>query len=678
MSTSSTSSSGTVSNGRYWGLASGLDVDSIVSGLLTADQGKINKVKQQQTNYEWQQTAYQNIISKMNDFQNAYLKLGASSSMATSNMYTSFTTASTNSALITATATSDANGVSQNIIVQQSATTGTITSSKAVKGGTIQGAASWDTTLSTLQGTGADQSIALTVDGVTKTITYTQSQLAGFADGSAFRDQLNNDLKSAFGTVPSSNGGTEQKVSATTDASGTFGLATPSDYSMSLSVDASTTNAASWGLTSGQSNALDIYNTTVSKLSNGNDITFLINGQPITLNASDTISAALSKITNASAGVTATYDSAHDTISITSNQSGAAGGISISASGDASTFLTNLNLNNTDGTFASTNQQDAIVSINGTSYSRSSNKFTIGGVTYSINETVTNKSGAYTINGTPSASAPTTSLAFTNDPTTLETGIKNFISAYNTLLDAIHTQTDTKPDKNYAPLTDAQQTSMTADQITAWNTKAQAGVLFDDSALENICSQMRSALYAKVQMSDGSTFSLYQMGVTTSDDPNSYGKLEIKDTDQTKFNNACATQADKIKQLFTNSSGVSRITLNQYSTELSTSLQNGSGVNSPGSSAGLVSLFTDVMQMATGYDGIHYGSLVQIAGTSTLNTYKNTLYNYIQQEKTDISDLTDEMTTKKNRLYTQFQKLETFMEQANSQSSMISSFGSSK
>ena len=54
------------------GLASGMDTESMIEGLVKSYQTKITQLGQQATKIEWKQDAYRSIISKMVGFSNNY------------------------------------------------------------------------------------------------------------------------------------------------------------------------------------------------------------------------------------------------------------------------------------------------------------------------------------------------------------------------------------------------------------------------------------------------------------------------------------------------------------------------------------------------------------------------------------------------------------------------------
>ncbi|RII36197.1 flagellar capping protein [Clostridium chromiireducens] len=73
---SSTSSSTNVL--RITGMATGLDVDSMVEKLMAAEKTKVDKVKQEQQIIEWKQEAYQDIIKDIKDLQSSFYDVTSS------------------------------------------------------------------------------------------------------------------------------------------------------------------------------------------------------------------------------------------------------------------------------------------------------------------------------------------------------------------------------------------------------------------------------------------------------------------------------------------------------------------------------------------------------------------------------------------------------------------------
>jgi len=95
MSTSSSVTSTTV-NGttRITGLASGLDVDSIVTQLMSAEKIKLNKLQQKQQLAEWRQESYRTIIAAAQEFTSKYFNTTSSSSLLSANAFIKYSVTS--------------------------------------------------------------------------------------------------------------------------------------------------------------------------------------------------------------------------------------------------------------------------------------------------------------------------------------------------------------------------------------------------------------------------------------------------------------------------------------------------------------------------------------------------------------------------------------------------------
>lgn len=632
-STSSTSSSSSpVVNGRYWGLATGLDVDSIVTGMLSDKQTQIDKAEQEKTKLEWKQEAYRDVISDLNNFESAYLQIGKSTSMASSNMYTVFNTTSSNPILSVKT-TPDCSGGSQDVVIKQSATYASLFSNDINRNITGSALAS---SASDIAASLAGKSFNIKVDDITKTVTFDSDDFSGITSDSTYSDLANaiqTAVNSALGAQKVSVGvNSDNEITISADTSGYYENST-----ITVSTSDSENDALSvLGLTSGANNRLDL-NAEI-----GQDVSFTINGETISLTADKTLNDAFKAINTSGAGVKISYDGTTDTITLKSTQSGASGSITID---DESGFFSSIGITATTAT-----GRDAVISVNGTTYARSTNSFTIDGVSYQINGTVDSDTSV--------------NLVFSKDTSTIEKGIQDFISAYNTLIDTVNDYINTKPDRNYYPLTDSQKDKLSDTEAEQWTKKAKEGILFNDSTLQSVLYNMRSVLYKSVTMSDGTEYSLYDMGITTSSDYAEYGKLEIKTEDLSKFQNALANDSDKIQELFTKSSSIMLDIAPETDEERADQQKRMT-------EEGLAARLDDIVKGATGFIRGDYGSLVRIAGTTTLNTYNNILYNQLKDNSDKIKELKNEFNTKQKQLYSQFVKLETFMSRANSQSSII-------
>ncbi|WP_334195809.1 flagellar filament capping protein FliD [Muricomes intestini] len=71
----------------YGGLASGLDRDSLIENMTYATRSKIAAQKQKMQTFQWQQTAMQNITSKLYEFSSKYMSYTSSSNLTSSKLF---------------------------------------------------------------------------------------------------------------------------------------------------------------------------------------------------------------------------------------------------------------------------------------------------------------------------------------------------------------------------------------------------------------------------------------------------------------------------------------------------------------------------------------------------------------------------------------------------------------
>ena len=166
---------------------------------------------------------------------------------------------------------------------------------------------------------------------------------------------------------------------------------------------------------------------------------------------------------------------------------------------------------------------------------QSTNNFTIDGMNYSLSST-----GA------------TATVSVGSDTQKVYDKIKAFIDKYNTIVDDIQTKLTDKKDPNYKPLTDTQKSSMSASQITAWETKAKVGILRNDNNLQTMLNDLRTAFTTAVGNA-GLSFGKYgsnSIGLDTSTDYTKPGHIDI--VDPSKLKAAISSNSDQILKMFTN------------------------------------------------------------------------------------------------------------------------------
>lgn len=132
---------------RISGLASGIDVDSIVKQMMTAKRAPLDKLTQQKQIMEWQRDNYREINSKLVDFKTNKLTTYDKSSAL--NTQSAVVTGDTDA--LKAEATADANGITMNIKVTQIAKAATAVTSGATMSAVNQARLTSSSTLADLQ-----------------------------------------------------------------------------------------------------------------------------------------------------------------------------------------------------------------------------------------------------------------------------------------------------------------------------------------------------------------------------------------------------------------------------------------------------------------------------------------------------------------------------------------------
>ncbi|WP_312519644.1 flagellar filament capping protein FliD [Anaerospora sp.] len=627
MSTSSSVTSTTV-NGttRITGLASGLDVDSIVTQLMSAEKTKLNKLQQKQQLAEWRQESYRTIITAAQEFTSKYFNTTSSSSLLSANTFIKYSVTSSSSA-ISASSSSSASAGNHTVQVSRLATAATLTSSSSLSKD-VQGSAAVD--YSSLSG----KSITLAVDGTSRTVS-----LSNVTDADSLQTAIDESVgtgKLTVGTTTdgylsitaAANSGV-QKITISAPSSGTSGLT-----SLGFGSGATLSNRVTTTSTLGTIFGDDAFN------SDG-QIELTINGTSFTFDKSDTLSAMMSEINSSSkAGATMKYDELSGKLTLTANETGA-GNTLVVTEGDGSSFLSSFLNTVTAGV-------DAQVTIDGQALTRSSNKVTVDGVTYSFSQTTDE----------------TATVSLAQDTEAIYATISSFVEDYNALISSIHSALDETYDSDYPPLTDDQKEDMTDEEIEKWETKAKVGLLANDSSLKSMLSSLRSSLIDSVP---GQSMTIFTIGISTGT-YDEQGKLYI---DETKLKAAIESEPEGVSNLFTQQS-------TSYAGTTSVRSLNNSQLSTRYKEEGIAYRFYDILQtnISTIRDNNgNKGLLLEKAGTENdASETSNTLSTLIDKYQEEIDKEQDRLDAKQDSLYTKYSALETYINKMNTQLSALSSY----
>lgn len=403
-----------------------------------------------------------------------------------------------------------------------------------------------------------------------------------------------------------------------------------------------------------------------------------INGTEIKIAEAESVQSLMDKIKEQT-GVTVSYQSATDKFTFTSNENGASGAITFGKVNDDGTPVAgddgNAFLENIFGVKAgSTAQgQDAIVTVKYAGSDeeidlvRDANAFTIDGLTINVKGEFGYKDG--TVQATDKDGKPLfdedhnpimekvrdksqeeIEINAQVDADSIVDAVKNMVEEYNKIIEQVNKELSTKPDRDYEPLTSEQKKELSEDEIKLYEEKAKQGLLFGDSDLRTLSSDLRFII------SGGISQELESMGISVSSTYSDNGKLSF---DESKFRAALEANPERVQELFTG-----------------TEIQNQNGT---GTSKGLAANLRDVMDKYANTMGSWdtKGILVRKAGTesSPLSLTENYMYKQIVEYNKQIAKLQTMLESERDRYIKQFTSLETLISQMNSQSNYLSQIG---
>ena len=194
---------------RMSGMNSGLDTEAIIESMMSTYQTKIDNQNKKLTTLQWQQEAYQSIITKLTDFQNKYFDVLKRDtymmSPSTFNNYkTDITSTVGSTSGLSVTTTSSSLATSYKVKVNQTAAASTL------KGSTIQPdnfELDFDKAINSAKFTDSEDgatrtyefALDITVGSVTRTVSFT-AEAALADDGTVDTDALKQNMLDNFNT----------------------------------------------------------------------------------------------------------------------------------------------------------------------------------------------------------------------------------------------------------------------------------------------------------------------------------------------------------------------------------------------------------------------------------------------------------------------------------------------
>lgn len=514
------------------------------------------------------------------------------------------------------------------------------------------------------------------LNGSSKTIKFTADDSAKVTDIDSLKVLLEEEINKKFG---------ENKIKVSVNGTGlSFGTA---DTTSILKISSGTADTLGtkgiFNVANGEKNRLDTsktlkdlgFKTTTDGV---NEYKFKVNDVEFSFGEDATVASVLSSINNnTEAGVNVTFLSTSGRFSVMADESGAQGKVAFEDMGSGD-LINSLFGTKAEREAATTVGLDMKMTIRyegatkDTEINRSSNTASIDGINFTAKGEF---SAAYTEKQTVDADGnPVTDtngnpvmekeynadevISFTTKAETddIVSTIKTMAEDYNKILDSVNKFVTTKSRSSkhnqsvYEPLTDAQKKEMTADEIKAWEKKAKEGILFGDSTLRQLASDLRFVFSTAVSNVGVAS----SIGISASSSYSDNGKIVINEK---KLKDALENNPDKVKSIFTSTA------------EASPSITGSAKL-----AGGITTRIKTVMESYAKSTGSQKGKLVDLAGIKNNATTNN---NYIERQQKLLSNkldyLKDFLKTRQDRYQKQFSGLETYMSNMNAQSSWLAS-----
>lgn len=517
------------SNFRIGGLASGMDIDSIVKELMAAARKPVDKLYQDKIFLEWKKDDYRSINNQLRILRDEVSRMRLQSSYLSRKVHVG------DSSVVTASSSNNAAATSYTLSVTQLATVARNQSAKEIgkrEDGTVVKIDPNKTIWDQRDELDPDKQINWMPDekvtGEVKVSTTSKNQKLAH---DTITKLISQDSENKIITVKDAEGEKiEYKVVDTLDKlEGDDDNKVYLDFETGMLTFSNPVAKDSTIIAEYEYNPKKFITSFTMYNESGEQVTktYTVDAGNLSLNSLFNRMSADQNL-----GIAIFYDEGTDKVSISTNRTGKynpnEGGKEILFNGDG--FFSGVLKLDEDNETGGTN---AKFELNGLSTERKSNEFTINGTTFTL------------------LGAGETTVNVMQDGDAVFDTIKGFIEKYNELIDTINSKVTEQRYRDYPPLTEEQRKEMSESEIKLWEEKARSGTLRGDQFLVSSLDKMRFAWSSPVS---GITSALNQMtayGIETG----SYfegGKLYIKD--EAKLKQAIAENPDEVLKFFTNSS----------------------------------------------------------------------------------------------------------------------------
>lgn len=230
--------------------------------------------------------------------------------------------------------------------------------------------------------------------------------------------------------------------------------------------------------------------------------------------------------------------------------------------------------------------------------------------------------------------------------------VKEFVATYNGFIKDLTDQTKQAKYRDFKPLTTLQKKEMETKEIEQWEERAKSGLLKSDSILTSGLSSLRGLVYQTNHAVTNQKYNaLFTIGIGTSKDYNSGGTLEI---DETKLRKALEEDPDAVVQLLT------------MSGEKSATVTKADGTTVQSDTRGFMRKIRDEMDAME-------KKIDERAGRGSMADTQYTLGKYLRNVNQSLDAWQDKLTAIESRYWKQFGAMEAMINKANSQSASLMS-----
>ena len=164
---------------------------------------------------------------------------------------------------------------------------------------------------------------------------------------------------------------------------------------------------------------------------------------------------------------------------------------------------------------AKINGRDAVIVLNGVKYTNTTNDFAINGLNISVNgvtDDVADPDSDACLSGLNDSTA--VSINTTTDSQGIYDTVKDFLTAYNNIINEITKLYNADSAGSYEPLTDDEKDKMSDTEIEKWETKIKDSLLRRDNSLSSVMNAMMTSMSQSIEI-NGKSYSLSSFGIQT-------------------------------------------------------------------------------------------------------------------------------------------------------------------